>query len=198
MYHSLICVYPPPGLILFLLKTTHMRASSLILLCVLGACSPVKILNVYKADGFSLSNYKTFDFFKVDASGELSPSYLERVELIKAEIARHLTQRGLQQTSSSPDLLLNIGIVVEEKEQTRETTLMDAPRYMGQRNYHWETEEVVVNRYKQGTVTVHFVDSRTNKLVSEGIASAVVVEKDAAVRKNITEGVKKLFEKMGE
>lgn len=175
-----------------------MRITLAILLCALGACSPVKILNVYKAEGFTLANYKTFDFLKVDASGELSPLYLDRVELIKDEIARQLAQRGLQQTASSPDLLLNIGIVVEEKEQTRETTLMDAPRYMGQRNYHWESEEVVVNRYKQGTVTVHFVDSRTNKLVSEGIASAVVVEKEAAVKKNIADGVQKLFEEMGE
>lgn len=173
-----------------------MRAPIVIILCLLGACSPVRILNVYKADGFSLADYKTFDFYKVDASGELSPSYLDRVELIKAELARHLGQRGLQQTASSPDLLLNIGIVVEEKEQTRETTIMDAPRYIGQRNYHWESEEVVVNRYKEGTVTVHFVDRKTNRLVCEGIASAVVVEKDAAVRKNITEGVQKLFDEI--
>ncbi|MDV3309019.1 MAG: DUF4136 domain-containing protein [Cyclobacteriaceae bacterium] len=175
-----------------------MRFLFVIILCLLAACSPVRILNIYKAEGFTLKNYKTFDFFKVDASGELSPSYMERVDLIKAEIANHLTQRGLQQTSSSPDLLLNIGIVVEEKEQTRETSIMDAPRYIGQRNYHWESEEVVVNRYKEGMVTVHFVDRETNRLVCEGIASAVIVQKDEAVKKNITEGVRKLFEEMGE
>src|SRR5690606_1234921 len=175
-----------------------MRFLFVIILCLLAACSPVRILNIYKAEGFTLKNYKTFDFFKVDASGELSPSYMERVDLIKAEIANHLTQPGLQQTSSSPDLLLNIGIVVEEKEQTRETSIMDAPRYIGQRNYHWESEEVVVNRYKEGMVTVHFVDRETNRLVCEGIASAVIVQKDEAVKKNITEGVRKLFEEMGE
>lgn len=173
-----------------------MRVLFIMVLFFLGACSPVRILNVYKAEGFALSNYKTFDFFKVDATGELSPSYMDRVDMIKAEIARHLVQRGLQQTSSNPDLLLNIGIVVEEKEQTRETTIMDAPRYIGQRNYHWESEEIVVNRYKQGTVTVDFVDRRSNKLVCQGIASAVVVEKDKAVKKNIVEGVQKLFEEM--
>jgi hypothetical protein len=170
-----------------------MRLSILVALTIFFACTPVKILNVYKAEGFSLANYKTFDFFKVDASGELSPYYMDRIELIKAELAGQLTQRGLQQNASSPDLLLNIGIVVEEKEQTRETTIMDAPRYIGQRNYHWESEEIVVNRYKEGMITVHFVDRATNKLVCEGIASAIVVEKDAAVRKNIAEGVKKLF-----
>jgi hypothetical protein len=173
-----------------------MRVLVVIVLFFLGACSPVRILNVYKAEGFALGNYKTFDFFKVDASGELSPSYMDRVELIKAEIARHLNQRGLQQTAAAPDLLINIGIVVEEKEQTRETTIMEAPRYIGQRNYHWESEEVVVNRYKEGTVTVHFVDRQSNRLVCEGIASAVVVEKEEAIRKNIAEGVKKLFEEI--
>lgn len=170
-----------------------MRLSIIVALTIFFACSPVRILNVHKTDGFSLSNYKTFDFFKVDASGELSPMYTDRIELIKTEIARHLSQRGLQQSDTSPDLLLNIGIVVEEKEQTRETTIRDAPIYIGQRNYHWESEEIVVNRYKQGTVNVHFVDRKTNRLVCEGIASAVIVEKDAAVRKNIAEGVEELF-----
>lgn len=73
---------------------------------------------------------------------------------------------------------------------------MDAPVYIGQRNYHWESEEIVVNRYKEGMVTVHFVDRETNKLVCEGIASAVIVEKDQAVRKNISEGVRKLFDEI--
>jgi len=173
-----------------------MRILVIVILCVVGACSPVRILNVYQAEGFSLANYETFDFLKVDARGELSPAYLDRVELIKNEIAAHLVQRGLTQTENTPDLLLNIGIVVEEKEQTRETTIMDAPVYIGQRNYHWESEEIVVNRYKEGMVTVHFVDRETNKLVCEGIASAVIVEKDQAVRKNISEGVRKLFDEI--
>ncbi|HEY4653920.1 MAG TPA: DUF4136 domain-containing protein [Cyclobacteriaceae bacterium] len=168
----------------------------MLLLAGLSACSPVKILKVDTAEGFSLANYKTFDFYTVDVSGDVSASYNERVEWIKDEIARQLTQRGLAQTSASPGLLLNIGVVVEERAQTRETTIMDAPRYMGQRNYHWESEEVVVNHYRQGTVTVDFVDSKTNTLVGEAVASAVVVKNETAAKRNIASGVEKVLERI--
>jgi hypothetical protein len=168
----------------------------MLLLAGLSACSPVKILKVDTAEGFSLANYKTFDFYTVDVSGDVSASYNERVEWIKDEIARQLTQKGLTQRSASPELLLNIGIVVEERAQTRETTIMDAPRYMGQRNYHWESEEVVVNHYRQGTVTVDFVDSKTNTLVGEAVASAVVVKNETAAKRNIASGVEKVLERI--
>ena len=161
-----------------------------------AACSPVKIVNIDKTEEFSLTNYKTFDFVDVDVSGIDSPSFNERVGWIRDEISKQLVQKGLTQTSSSPELLLNIGVVLVEKEQTRETTLMDAPRYMGQRNYHWESEEVVVNHYNEGTVTVDFVDSKTNTRVCEAVASSVVYKKESTARKNIASGVKKVIEKI--
>ncbi|HLT72643.1 MAG TPA: DUF4136 domain-containing protein [Cyclobacteriaceae bacterium] len=169
---------------------------ALTVIAAVTACSPVKIVSIDKADDFSLASYKTFDFVDVDVSGADSPSFSDRVEWIKDEISRQLSQKGLTQTSTSPELLLNIGVVVEEKEQTRETTLMDAPRYMGQRNYHWESQDVVVNHYKQGTVTVDFVDSKTNSRVCEAVASAVVVKNDATAKKNIARGVEQVLEKI--
>lgn len=169
---------------------------ALAVIVTVAACSPVKIVSIDKADDFSLASYKTFDFVEVDVSGADSPSFYERVEWIKGEISKQLAQKGLTQTSSSPELLLNIGIVLEEKEQTRETTLMDAPRYMGQRNYHWESQEVVVNHYHEGTVTVDFVDSKTNTRVCEAVASSVVFKKESTARKNIAKGVEKVIEKI--
>jgi hypothetical protein len=67
---------------------------------------------------------------------------------------------------------------------------------MGQRNYHWESEEVVVNHYRQGTVTVDFVDSKTNTLVGEAVASAVVVKNETAAKRNIASGVEKVLERI--
>lgn len=162
----------------------------------LAACSPVKIVNIDKADEFSLTNYKTFDFVDIDVSGVNSPSFNQRVEWIKDEIMKQLVQKGLTQTSASPELLLNIGIVMEEKAQTRETTLMDAPTYMGQRNYHWESQEVVVNHYHEGTVTMDFVDSKTNARVCEAVASSVVFKNESSGKKNIANGVEMVFEKI--
>lgn len=165
-------------------------------LVCLDACSPVKIIRTQSAEGFTLSSYKTFDFYKLDVSGEPTPVFSQRVKWIKEELARRLVQRGLVQATSAPDLLVNIGLVVKEKTQTRETTIQEAPVYVGQRNYHWESEEVVVDRYKQGTVTIDLVERINDQMVWEAVASSIIVKNDAESGKNITHGAKKLFEKM--
>lgn len=156
-------------------------------------CSPVKILKTDKADGFLLANYKSFDFVPVTFNGVESPSFNTRVAWLKEEIVKQLTQRGLQQSSADPDLLVNIGIVIEEKTQTRETTIRDAPMYMGQRNYTWQSQEIPVGTYNEGTVTVELVDRVKNDMVWEGVASSVVQKKNEASKQNIAEGMEKLF-----
>jgi Domain of unknown function (DUF4136) len=169
---------------------------SVILIPVLVSCSPVKIVGTQQAEGFKLANYKTFDFYKVDVSGEPSPSFNERLGWIKDEIAKQLSQRGLVMALENPDLLINIGIAIEEKTQTRETTVQEAPRYMGQRTYHWESQEVVVDHYQEGTVTVDLVDQAKKTMVWEGVASSIIAKNDKESRKNIVNGAEKLFEKM--
>jgi hypothetical protein len=163
------------------------------LLLIFG-CSPVKVLKTDKAEGFSLSNYKTFDFVPIQYNGEVSPSYNKRIQWIADEVAKQLTNRGLQKTSADPDLLVNIGIVVTEEIQRTETTFVrDAPLYMGQRNYTWQSQEVPVGTYKRGTVTVELVDRTKNEMVWAGVASSVVQKKNEASQKNIIDGTEKLF-----
>lgn len=170
----------------------------LLLSCfIIVACSSVKILKTDQADGFSLKNYKTFDFVPVTLTGEVSPSFNQRAEWIKTEVAKQLTNRGLTQVSSNPDLLVNIGVVVEEKTQTRETTIRDTPpTYIGQRNYTWQSQEVPVGTYKEGTVTVELVDQVKKEMVWEGVASSVIMKKDEASQKNIADGAELLFSKI--
>jgi len=171
------------------------RIASLIILLFVG-CSSVRIVSTNPTEGFSLSNYKTFDFYKVTTEEEPSPTFTQRTEWIKSEISKQLTNKGLIQTADNPDLLINLGIVVEEKVQTRETTIRDAPMYMGQRNYSWQSQEVPVGTYEEGTVTVDLVDRKKDERVWEGVASSVIVKKDEASRKNIADGAEKLFAKV--
>ena len=160
------------------------------------ACSGVKVLNVKPEAGFALSNYKTFDFLKLEGSGDTSANFSKNAELLKQEIAGRLQSKGLTQTTSSPDLLINIGIIVDEKIQTRETDLWEAPRYMGQRNYSWKREEVEVGRYKLGTITVHLVDAATNNLMWKGAVEGVVPAKEEKIPLTIQTGVEKLLDKL--
>lgn len=164
---------------------------------VLSRCgSGVEVLDTNAADQFQLQRYQTFDFFRLEASGDTAENFERNVDLLKQAIATELESKGLHQTSSSPDLMVNIGIVVEEKVQTRETTFREAPIYVGQRRYHWESEEVEVGRYREGTVTVDLVDRKENNMVWEGAVEGVIPKKQEKVRERIKEGVEALFEKL--
>ncbi len=129
----------------------------------------------------------------------MGPNTDTNLKLLKEAIAKQLTAKGLTQTSENPDLLINIGVLVAEKIQTRETDFSnptDRTAYMNQRNYHWHTQEVAIGKYRQGTVTVHLVDKATNQLVWKGSADSVLPEKEKNVPELIEEGMAKLFEKV--
>jgi hypothetical protein len=166
-------------------------------LLLMFACSGISIIGVDKADNFKISNYKTFDFYKIDASGDaLSANAKQNLELIKTAITKELLAKGITQSSTDPDLLVNIGVVVLEKVQTRETKLGENPTYMGTRNYSWERQEVEVGRYRDGTVTVHLVEPEAKKMVWKGAAEAVLPNKESNVPAMIDQGMKQLFAKL--
>jgi len=164
------------------------------------ACSSVKIKGVEKTDDFLLTSYKTFSFYEVSSGGDaLGPNYQENLKLLKEAIAKEMNARGVMLSGDNPDLLVNIGVVVSEEIQTRETSFTnpaDRTAYMGQRNYSWKSSEVEVGRYREGTVTVHLVDRAANKLVWKGSAESVVPEKQKNVPALIEDGMKRLFEKL--
>jgi len=177
-----------------------MKRLTLFLLTLSFSCSSIKIQNINTSDAFSLSSYKTFTFYAVEQTGDAyGPNYLSNLHLLKESIAKQMNARGLSLSADNPDLLVNIGIVVTEEIQTRETNFAnpgDRTAYMGQRNYSWSAKEVEVGRYREGTVTLHLVERLSNSLVWEGSAESVVPEKEKNVGALIEEAMEKLFEKI--
>jgi hypothetical protein len=163
-------------------------------LLAFGACSGVHVLNTDRADGFQISQYKTYDFYTVSAAGDtVSATFGRNIELLEAAINKQMQAKGLKRTPSNPDLLVNIGVMVEEKIQTRTTNIQDAPRYIGQRNYSWKSGEVEVGRYKEGTATIHLVERATNKMVWKGAVAGVVPHQPEKTAALIDKGMTALF-----
>lgn len=178
-----------------------MKTSFAIMVILLtAACSSINIKGVDKDPAFAISNYKTFSFYEVHSGGDaIGPKYQDNLKLLQGAIGEQLTSRGLTMSADNPDMLVNIGIVVNEKIQTRETSFAnpgDRTAYMGQRNYSWKAQEVEVGRYREGTVTVHLVDRAQNKLMWQGSADTIVPEKEKNVPATIKEGMTKLFESL--
>lgn len=175
----------------FLLRSV----SGLFFVILLVSCSAVRILSTDADPSFSISNYKTFGFYRLDADTAVLAVYYKRIEWIKDEISKQLVAKGLTK-SDNPDLNVNIGIVVEEKVQTREPDIRTDMHYMGQRNYTWSSTPIEVRRYKQGTITIELVDRSKNALMWNSVAQSVIEKKDETSKKNIEEATPKMFLKL--
>jgi hypothetical protein len=173
----------------------HRLSVFIFFMLLLAGCSSSKVLRTEKAEGVDFSSYKTFDFYKVEARCDTSSQkFNENMEKLEDAIAIKLQKFGYLLSKTNPDVLINIGVVVREEVQTRQTDFRtDAPRYIGQRRYSWKSQDVEVGRYRQGTVTVDMVDRKQNKLVWQGAIEDIIPQKNSKLEKIIKKGVEKLF-----
>lgn len=164
----------------------------------LFACaSGIKVANVEALPGADFSKYKTYGFYEVKASGDtITAGFTERIGYLKNAISEEMNKRGFT-ASANPDLLINIGIVVKEEIQTRQTDWATDGRYtyVGQRNYKWESKEIETGRYRNGTVSLHIVDAAKQTMLWKGTAQGVVPEKEKNIPQAASNGMKELFAK---
>jgi hypothetical protein len=162
-------------------------------------------MNSFKDSDFSLADYSTFDFYEINVVGlndELENSTMsrddfdQRVDWIREAIKNELVVKGLKQDKDNPDLKINIGIFLEEVVTTRETSFPeDAPVYIGQRNYSWKSEEIIVDEYTEGTIMIDLVESEPNELVWMGYISGRAIKEEEKAKERLSESMKKLFSK---
>jgi hypothetical protein len=170
-----------------------MKTYFLLLLLALTGCAAEQVQRTEQAPNVDFRVYKTYNFMDVTARNEAAFQGTG-IETLKQATGREMQRRGYQ-PSASPDLLVNIGVVTQDKVQTRETTLRDAPIYLGQRNYHWQSQDVVVGRYEEGTATVELVDAARQELIWQGSVKSVLSPKEDKLTKRIDDAVTALFEK---
>ena len=164
---------------------------------LMSACSSVQMKKYYHEPEAKISDYKTFYFADVHGKSEIPMEYQFRVDIIKEELVKFMEGLGLKQAGDDADLLINVGVVVEEKVQTYETNFRDAQyRYMGQRNYSWSSETVEVERYHEGTVTMDWVDRAKSKMMWHFVLSSVLAKKNEEARKNIETGKDLILKKL--
>ena len=178
------------------MKTT--KFLFILLLIGLFSCggSRVVIENDQYKD-FNLTDYKTFDFFEIEAPNSDNPNFKSNIAYLEETISKELNSRGLSQTSSNPDLKINLGITVEDKVQTRTTSLATDPfMYSGQRSYTWESKEVPVNTYREGSLTVHLVNRGSNKAVWVGTINKVLPNKSKNTPETIESAVAEIFKEL--
>jgi hypothetical protein len=165
------------------------------LLLIISSCSRTTIGKIYEDERADFSQFESFSFAKTSIENQtaLEPK-MDNIERLKMAIVNEMKSRGYKEEIGG-DLIVNLGIVMDIGENTRTTSFQDAPRYMGQRNYHWESEEIVTGTYERGTVIVDIVDAKANKLIWEGSASKVITDNQSKMADRIDDGINDLFKK---
>lgn len=175
-----------------------MKKINVLLLCLvfINVGYSQTLVSYNKADNVDFSTFKTFQVYSLDVKN--TPEFeakKEGLNLLIGEIFNQMISRGYQKVKENPDLIINVGVDITKKTQTRETDIRDAPMYIGQRNYKWESEEIVVRKYTEGTVTLDIVNHANNELIWQAISSGILEKKREKNQKKIIKGVKKLFKK---
>ena len=175
------------------MKYTYFLAA--LFLGFFSSCSPTRVVvEDNKYEDFKLSSYSSFDFAQIDTPNDSLVPYGQIVDLLKEKITEELKARGLNPASSDPSLRINLGVVVADKVQTRETNVTSDPfTYSGQRSYYWEVREIPVNTYREGSMTIHFVNNPGNVLVWAGTISEVVPKKEEDKLAAVHDAVNQIF-----
>lgn len=172
------------------------------LIIVINSCRTAEV-TVLEDDNrnFRLTNYSTFDFVETTAEGMFTEYQQLHINNIKDEITQQMNARGLRRDEENPDLKVNIGISVEERAQTRETNLVTDPgtfTYVGQRRYAWRSETIEVGRYREGTGTIHLIDTEDNRAVWVGVVEKILPAREGRIEGAVRFGVREAFDKIDE
>ena len=144
-------------------------AGFLFIVAMLGACATGPELRVSQDPNTDFSEFRSFGFLQelgTDARGSRS---MLSARLIAAT-TRELEGRGLQFVSNNPDLLINFFSGLQTVIQGTNMPIMTMPvrNYGAWNGYH--PAFASGQQITEGTLGVHVVERRSNRLAWEGIA----------------------------
>lgn len=194
---------------------------TLLVLLVVGGCSPFNLINSTTYNGADLSSYSTFRIITPD-QGQLPPG-MEMVTYynIAAAIREQMVDRGYREDPSSP-LLINIGLTVR-KEIATEPALPPGgfpyggpyyngmgPWFMYPRGYYWPNysytnylnnyyanAQVITGIYREGVLTMDMVNITDKVPLFSASVGTILKNGDSQFRnlEGIAQAVDVLFSK---
>jgi hypothetical protein len=141
--------------------------------------STLKVTNDFDRNA-NFSSYKTFSVYSVKTTGSVSQLNADRiVNAIKAD----LSGKGFKYVESNGDLTINAITILKDKQ-----SISASPNYYGYgglyRPYGYYggmgNTSVTTYSYKDGSLTIEMVDTKTTKMVWQGIGNKEIdkVSKD--------------------
>ena len=166
------------------------RAAAVLVLALTAGCAAGPDLRVNADPAADFSGYQTFGFVRPLGTDNPSGPTMMSARL-SAATTRELEARGLRFVSNNPDLLVNFYSGFQSGIQMANMPIfnMPVPNYGAWAGYR--ATFAPGERITEGTLGVHLVDRRSNRLVWEGIANDRVTE---AMADNPDETINSLIE----
>lgn len=177
------------------MKALKKTGIAMIFAIFIGACTPtVKVSSDYDNTA-DFPKYKTFALYQLtDKDGALTQLNQNR---IIAAVKSELTKKGLTESTSNPDLLVNVTAFFKDKSQVTANT-----NYYGYggyyRPYAWGpgfggTTTYSTYNYKDGSLIIDLVDAGSKNLVWTGVGNKEIDKPAKDPEKSINEAVAKIL-----
>ena len=163
--------------------------------------------HVETAAGVNFNNYKTFGWANINGEKKEDIADNDIVDNnIKNAITMQLVNKGWKETTENPDVILDYNVMVEKKVNQVSEPVYSYPYthyyYNGwrrRRGYMYYPNDLVRYHtynvpFKEGTLTVNMVDTKTNKLIWQGSAQGDVTSKTVTTQEMQTD-VASIFKK---
>lgn len=167
-----------------------MRRPLLLLLLLFAGCASGPTIRSEVDPKADFTVYRTFAFFQpfgLEQGGYGTPLS----NLVRSAAQDQLTRRGLRLVDTDPDLWINAGGNVVDKQQVDTVAAPGAYyHYRSDRYTHWQGHsEILVTNYQEGTLTIDAIDRKRNQLTWSGTAVGRVTEKTRAQRDSVVPAV---------
>jgi hypothetical protein len=162
-----------------------------ILLISISSCATMKVYTDFDRD-LSVRNYATFGWPEAKQfEGKNDPLYYNELndKRIKNETSIQLKKNGYEFTETNPALKVHYHIVLNDR------ALLN-PDPFGTYGQDWITRNVNVSEFREGTLIIDLMDSKTNNLVWRGWAVNFLDEDNPdKMEDQFNTAIRKIFEK---
>ena len=181
----------------FLARPAALLATSLVLLLGTSGCTTASRVGVTNDFDHAVNfrAYKTWAWYPqqpTDTEGGPAKGYQSFLDKrMRASVATEMTQKGLTEVTSNPDVYVAYSARVEDKQQV-------SPGYngMGYPFGYWYggfygRNQSPITQYKAGTVVIDIIDARRKELAWRGTGQAQVNQNsiDEAETRRIVNGI---------
>ncbi len=183
------------------MKKLSMLFAIAIILC--SCSSSFQVTGNEMTPNVDYKQYKTFKFIKVEPSNLMPPLNMDYVAIVQNTMKDRMAERGFVYASDTtvPDLLINLGFMVEKKTAADDVTSPAEAYFLGDMDYSWtispKQSSLAGNQrtYKQGIILFDIVDKNKKSLLWRGSVTSELGERinEAQRETNLIIAVNQLF-----